>query len=382
MTNVFIQKFQRNARSRRRGAITALFAILLPIILVIAGFGLYVAWSQLVRTELRTATDFAARAGAKRLSMDQSQAAGTAAAIDSASRNTVGGAPLVLAAGDIDFGISQQNNGVAGRFSFQPGGNRVNGVRVRAGFQGNDATTSFLANIAGLNSPEFNHDATATNLDRDICVVIDRSGSMTSPVNSTFNGTSQPCGPLPSTCRFAALAIAVDAFIDELNRTPQQELVCLASYSSNISYRCDDRIIRYRESEIHSSLTTNPNALRAPIQGMLRQGVNGATAIGSGLRSGIQAVQGTGARPFASPTIVLMTDGNHNLGTNPTVVAQQAAALDIVVHTITFSRGADQRLMQQVAGITGGKHFHADSLGDLSEAFREVARTLPVLLTE
>ena len=382
MRSVSSKSLQPNANTRRRGAITALFAILLPIILVIASFGLYVAWSQLVRTELRTATDFAARAGAKRLSMDQSQAAGTAAAIDAASRNTVGGAPLVLAARDIDFGISQQINGVAGRFSFQPGGNRVNGVRVRAGFQGNDATTSFLARIAGLNSPEFNHDATATNLDRDICVVIDRSGSMTSPVNSTFNGTSQPCGPLPSSCRFAALANAVDAFIDELNRTPQQELVCLASYSSNVRYRCGDRIIRYRESEIHSSLTNNPNSLRGPIQAMLRQGVNGSTAIGSGLRSGIQAVQGPGARPFASPTIVLLTDGNQNEGINPTVIARQAAALDIVVHTITFSRGADQRLMQQVAGITGGKHFHADSSGDLNEVFREVARTLPVLLTE
>ena len=40
-----------------------------------AAFAVDVAWMQLVRTELRTATDSAARAGAKELSLAQDQTA-------------------------------------------------------------------------------------------------------------------------------------------------------------------------------------------------------------------------------------------------------------------------------------------------------------------
>jgi uncharacterized protein involved in propanediol utilization len=53
------------------------------------------------------------------------------------------------------------------------------------------------------------------------------------------------------------------------------------------------------------------------------------------------------------------------------------------VHTITFSNGANQALMQQVASATnGGIHLHADSAADLAAAFRAIARTLSVTLVE
>jgi hypothetical protein len=38
--------------------------------------------------------------------------------------------------------------------------------------------------------------------------------------------------------------------------------------------------------------------------------------------------------------------------------------------------------MKKVAEATGGKHFHADNAGELEEIFREIASTLPVMLTE
>jgi Flp pilus assembly protein TadG len=387
MNTMICSSMSPDAR-RRRGAIVPLFAIMLPVIMLFAGFGLYIAWSQLVRTELRTATDFAARAGATRLSMDQKRSSARRAAIDAASRNTVGGAPLVLTRRQIEFGVSQQRDGDGGRFFFTPERGRVNGVRVAGGFEGTDATTTALANLSGLNSRAFSRTSVATNLDRDICVVIDRSGSMSSPVNSTFNGTTQECGPLPVGCRFAALADAVDVFIEELESTPQRELVSLASYSSRINIRCTcckpeiTTRIQFPEALLHSGLSDNTFSLRAPIRSMLLLGIGGSTAIGSGLRVGIDAVKGPGARPFAAPTILLMTDGNHNLGVSPEVVAHEAAAANIVVHTITFSRGADRDLMRRVAQITGGKHLHADTAEDLTESFREIAQTLPVMLTE
>ena len=58
------------------------------------------------------------------------------------------------------------------------------------------------------------------------------------------------------------------------------------------------------------------------------------------------------------------------------------AAEDIVIHTVTFSAEADFTRMQDVANETGGQHFHAPNAAALEQIFREIASTLPVLLTE
>src|SRR5829696_2167052 len=95
-------------RVPRRGAMLVLIAVCLPLFVVMAAFALNVAWMQLVRTELRTSTDAAARAGAKELSLSQTTADARAAAKAAARRNLVAGDPLQLADGDIEFGISTQ----------------------------------------------------------------------------------------------------------------------------------------------------------------------------------------------------------------------------------------------------------------------------------
>lgn len=385
----------------RKGAIVALMAIALPLLLLIAGFGLYIASAQLVRTELRTSVDFAARAGAKKLSLDQSESSAIDAARDLATRNQILGSPLVLNAGDIQVGESRQNGGPLSRFEFNSGGSRKNSVQVNGTAEGDSGITGFFGSLAGINNSQFNLASTATNLDRDICVVIDRSGSMAEPVNSSNRGQLGTCGPLPNDCRFAALARAIDVFVQELDTSPQQNQVSLASYSSpvriecrccveennpcnGISRNCSGElrsVIQFDEATIHTTLSTNSASLRGPIQQMLNNGIGGATAIGSGLTAGLNAVEGSGSRPFAFPTIVLMTDGNHNRGISPVAIANRARNSGVVVHTITFSPGANQALMRRVASITGGIHLHADDEASLNDAFREIANTLPVMLT-
>src|SRR5215471_19934173 len=98
----------KSSHNRRQGAMLVLIAVCLPLCIIMAGFAINVAWMQLVRTELRTATDSAARAGAKELSLSQSIDTARARAKDAASRNKVAGAPLKLADSDIEFGISSQ----------------------------------------------------------------------------------------------------------------------------------------------------------------------------------------------------------------------------------------------------------------------------------
>ena len=113
---------------QRRGAVMILVAVLMPVFCLMAAFAIDVAWMQLARTELRTATDAAARAGAKTLSLEQDIAAARAAARDAALRNQVAGAGLATQDRDIQFGLSEENG--AGRYVFSQGGSPINAVHV------------------------------------------------------------------------------------------------------------------------------------------------------------------------------------------------------------------------------------------------------------
>lgn len=370
-------------RSDRRGAILVLIAILIPVFALMAAFAVDVAWMQLVRTELRTATDSAARAGAKELSLEQNTPAAEAAAIDAASRNLVGGAPLQVAPGNIQFGASERAT-AGGRFAFNAGATPINGVRVN-GLRTNGSLGGpvplFFGRVLGVNNFEPQHTAISTMLDRDICLVIDRSGSMNERVNSTAGGRFFQCTPPGRGSRFRALADAVDVFLAELDLTLPNEQVALVSYSSEIDERCrNGSTVQFPVADIREPLTPSYRAIRDEMTSMKTNLIGGSTAIGEGLTKGLEAI--ASARPFAIPTVVLLTDGRHNTSFEPIIPARTASSRDIVVHTITFSRAADQARMRAVADETGGRHFHADTAGDLAEVFRTIARTLPVLLTE
>lgn len=369
----------------RRGALLVLVAIVLPVIALLAAFAIDVAWMQLVNTELRTATDAAARAGAKTLSVTQNQDTARLAAIDAASRNRVAGAAMRIAGSDVQFGRSGQPS-PSDRFHFTPATSgiinaiRVDGRRTSGSVAG--PVDLFFARVLGVDHFEPTQTATSTILDRDICLVIDRSGSMGLDLSVVGDRNGQNCGPLRSTTRFAALDAAIAAFLEELELTFPEEQVALASYSSQFRLNCRGGNLSFSVADIREPLTEDYDAIRGEMAEFMTRGIGGSTAIGEGLRRGIAAITGAGARPFAIKTIVLMTDGLHNSGVEPVTIARQAADLDITVHTISFSAGADQTRMRQVARITGGQHFHADTAVDLSEVFREIARTLPVLLTE
>ena len=66
----------------------------------------------------------------------------------------------------------------------------------------------------------------------------------------------------------------------------------------------------------------------------------------------------------------------------PLLSAKVAATKGIVIHTITFSNDADIKRMTDVAAATGGQHFHAPDAAALLKIFKEIAATLPVLLTD
>jgi Ca-activated chloride channel homolog len=200
--------------------------------------------------------------------------------------------------------------------------------------------------------------------------------TLTGAVNPPGTGDCDP--PHPTQSRWGALSIAVNAFIDELDETPQSEFLSMASYSSDTK-ECGNT---YKISEINSNLSPDYSNVRSEISRLGSKPVKGRTAISAGIDEGIKVLTGKKTRPFAVKTMIVMTDGIHNLGPEPVLSAQNAAKKDIIIHSITFSSDADIPRMRAVAAATGGQHFHAPDAKELLRIFKEIASTLPVLLTE
>ncbi len=326
----------------RLGAMLPLVAVGLVIFTVVMVFSVDVARMHLVRAELRLATDAAARAGAEALSREQNSRAAIDAAVQIAAANFVGGRALDLETTDITLGSATSDGN--GKFEFEAGRSPTNSVHVNAD-PGN--VRLFLGGMLGRETFRPTMDAVAMRLDRDIAVVLDSSGSM------------------GSQNRFAGLRIAFIEFLRVLEDANGDD------YLSLIDYDTSARLVQ--------PVTSNLTQIR---NGFDRLRVGGLTAIGDGILTGSNSLSGGQSRPQALKTIIVMTDGQQNRGTNPVSAARTAANRGHVIHTVTFGRGANQSLMRRVAGIGNGIHLHADNNSELVEKFREIALQLPVVLTE
>ncbi len=417
------QQLQSTRRLRdRRGSVLGLMAVLLPVLAILAAFCINAAQMQLTRTELMVATDAAAKAGGRAFSEEQTVSAAKTAAVVTAALNTVQGQPLLLepadGANEIQFGKTTQPDGVLGRYYFEristssvesgqeiASAIRVVGRRESGSLSGR--VPLIIPGLLSINDFSTVQDAVAMQVDRDISLVLDRSGSMDDiefdwpPGQSPWYTSTKDAGvsngllyrnrgnyyyrsgvdsvsyqqwvwedyynngPAP-TMPWQDLVLAVNAFLDVLDATSQEEQVSVASYSSSATLDTwleeDFQIIR----DTVDRLTTGGN-----------------TAIGRGMQQGIQALLASAARPFAAKTMVVMTDGIHNTGVYPDVVARDLMAnYNLTIHTVTFGENADQGLMRTVADIGGGKHYHAATGAELVAIFEEIANNLPTILTE
>jgi hypothetical protein len=198
----------------------------------------------------------------------------------------------------------------------------------------------------------------------------------------SVDGSTIPGGacvkPNMTKSRWGGLYTAVNAFLSELDNTLQEEQCSLVSYSSadsSCSFNCST-------SDINAPLDFNYQPIRDQMNFLSSRAVKGSTAIGAGIDDGVKVLTSKRVRPYAVKTMVVMTDGLHNSGGDPVKAAQKAAKKNITINTVTFSYEADVTRMKQVAEATGGKHFHAANSAALEAIFREIASTLPVMLTE
>ena len=418
----------------RRGVIAPLFAVLLPAMIIVCAMAISIAQMELTRVELKIATDAAAHAGGRAWSEHQDLDMARSIAQQAAAANEVAGRPLVIdSAGDsVEIVFGQSLHQVDSRFEFTPvsddeieDGAPVSGIRVTA-----THPTPLLLRVG--DTEDFTPTATsvASQIDRDIALVIDRSGSMayfededflyntiTDLYNDSSNGISQDdyrnavadYQPVPSLramslnsraysdsvlnhltgnlrqyaltlnseyrakrgdpdfSRWDLLEDAKHAFFSVLNENQLLEMVSTTSFASNVT--------------IEVLLTSNLSANEAAIDNMYP---TGSTAIGDGVIDAVDTLFTDEARPHAAKTIIVFTDGENKKGVEPAAAGLQVVSEhpNVIIHTVTFSPGADQVSMRALAEAANGKHYHADDGTELTEIFRELARSFRTIITE
>jgi Mg-chelatase subunit ChlD len=165
------------------------------------------------------------------------------------------------------------------------------------------------------------------------------------------------------------LVAAIDVFRNSLKDSPQEELVSLSVYND--------------ESATLVELTDDYAQLSFPLDEISNQFDFGGTNIGDGMLRGLNTLTNADqARTDAAKVIIVLTDGVHNFGTSPFDAARISADRGVSVFTITFSDEAKQGDMESVADIAGGSHIHAVTGDALKQAFVDIVKQLPNVITE
>lgn len=338
--------FNRRQRHPRSGAMLVLIAITMICFMFAIALSVDIAQMQLTRTELRTATDAASKAAATTLARTMNRKAAIKRGKEIAAANSVNSEPLLLSREDFKFGHARQDR--KGKFKFKQGGRPYNTVQVtgrRTSQSRSGAIPLFFGDLTGFELFETDSTAASTYIERDVVLVVDRSGSMWGS-------------------KFKDLVSAIETFTETLSETPVDEHVGLASYSEYAS--------------IDVPLTENLYRINRGVQS-LRLG--GWTSVSRGMAAGQRIMEAGRDARFVERTMIVMTDGRHNRGPAPEILARQLKADGIMIHTITFGRDADQGRMMEVARIGGGRHYHADNGIQLKEIYREIALTLSTIIT-
>jgi Ca-activated chloride channel homolog len=391
----------------RQGAAHVLIGVMLFTLLIVSAMAVDFAYMQLVRTELRTATDSAAKAGAEALARTQDANAARAAAVAYANQNQVAGLPFQISTSDVILGrVNGQSNG---SWAFTANATPFNSVRV-SGRLGNGATAAavplFFPTALGRQNFSTSQQATAGQQEVEVCLCIDRSGSMMfdmtgvdfsypsgNPARSNFTAwgamwQDYVSPPHPTASRWAVMTNAVNVFLQEASGFQYPPRTSVVTWGTDYDLPAPPfgfYPVVATDLALPASAGFNWNTNRAQVTSALSSRtalpICGGTNLSAGLDRAVQVLTGPNSRPLSNKIVILMTDGQWNEGRNPLLAAQDAAAAGVTVHTVSMITGA-QLILTQVANATGGQYYPTNNSAQLTQAFRDLAKSLPIVLTD
>ena len=167
--------------------------------------------------------------------------------------------------------------------------------------------------------------------------------------------------------------LVIDRSGSMLGNKMAQALVGSTWWADNA--RVDDRLgvvsfATTARTDIGLTTITGPadrTAVRNAVNGIA---AGGQTAIGDGLRRGLDEILAAGPRA-ATQVMVLLTDGLNNRGEDPNAVLPDLSANGVRVYTIGVGPSIDTPLLQAIATGTGGAYYRIDpNLSSADQEFR------------
>lgn len=385
----------RPLSERRRGAMTVLIAAMLTIFVVGLCFSVDIAYMQLTRTQLQVATDAAAKAAVVNLAQGGTSTAAKNAAVAAAALNKVDGKGLTINSSNVTLG--SLTPGVGGAWTFSAGTTPYMAAQVGVNMtpgSTSGAVNMFFAPILGTNTFSPQNTSTAGFVQNVVCLVLDRSGSMCWDLSGT--DWSYPPGvpafphayvipPNSPQSRWSTLGSAVSLYLNVLSQSANPPPVGLVTWASDISA---GSLSGYHYPSFNATTTNaaiaynNNSTITNAISNLGSNIMVGGTDMQSGMQAGATLLQNYTPNLPCNRVMILMTDGQWNVGSDPAAYASTLAAANIKVHTVGLLIGSMQATLQQISTTTGGLNFMATDSASLNAAFTALAKDLAVILTQ
>ena len=379
----------------RRGAVLPLVAVFVVVLMAMAAFSIDISYIALTQTQLKAATDAASKAGTSALVQGKSDAQAIADAINMAAMNSVNGKPLKITASDIQVGQSVLQTD--GSWSFVAGLKPSQAMQITSNMSAsnaNGAVNFFFAPVFGSKTFNATNTSVASAFACEVCLVLDRSHSMC--FDQTGNDWSYPLPYLldwvlgiknkPATgSRWLALDTAINSFSTILKTANAPPRVGVVTWADDIGKNTTEYQLTGQTSvgcTTDLGLSTDMTAVYNAVKAKSGKVMLGGTEMAAGMDAGKAMLTGAGVKSYAKKVMILMTDGQWNAGRDPLLSAAECKAANITVHCVCFLQKADQTTTKAIASMTGGKFYYATDAASLNAAFKDLAYTLPVVLTK
>ncbi len=177
--------------------------------------------------------------------------------------------------------------------------------------------------------------ALVRSVPQDVIFLIDKSGSMNQPIE-----------------KFDYAKLGAKSYVDDMKLPDQGAVIFFDTVVMRIN-----------------PLSTNYPQIKADIDSVLVP--IGGTAIGSAINACWNDLVSDGDSAHIW-VCILLTDGRSNSGLDPITEAQNAAANNVVIYTIGLGSDAQHAVLQNIAAITGGEYFYAETPEDLVGIYKQI----------
>lgn len=187
--------------------------------------------------------------------------------------------------------------------------------------------------------------------------------------------------------------------MDAIDFRPNRHTVAVKTISAFIDTRADDRIglvLFSGEAFLAVPITHDHKVVKDAVEKSSNKYVQDGTAIGQAIAVGVHHLRDSKAK---SRVIVLVTDGDNNMGSvDPVTAAEMAKAYGLKIYAVGIGKkgrvafpvkamgpfgrevetyqyltdAANDELLADLASRTGGKNYHAEDSDVLEKIFKEI----------